>query len=134
MLIWVGIVIGSYVGSRVAGPVGGIVGAVLGYYLEMKWHRARLRGRARSGASAFGRGQSPGEWTSDGVAQAYRILGVAPTASNDAVKNAYRKKAKIYHPDSLRAQGLSDDLIAKATDQMARVNAAWEEIKSARGL
>ncbi len=125
MLIWVGIFIGSYVGSRVAGPVGAIVGAVLGYWLEMKWRRARMRGRGQRE-----RGPSP----DGGLARAYRVLGVASTASDADVKNAYRKKAKTYHPDALRAQGLSDDLIAKATDQMARVNAAWEEIKSARGL
>ncbi len=131
MVIWVGMFIGSYAGSRVAGPVGGIVGAALGYWFEMKWRRARMRARARANSTfgRAGRGRSP-----DGVAQAYRVLGVVPTASDEAVRKAYREKAKIYHPDSLRARGLPDDLIAKATDQMARVNAAWEEIKSARGL
>ncbi len=125
MIIWVGIFIGSFIGQRLAGPLGAIAGAILGYWLEMKWRRSRVRAQARRQGSP-----SP-EASCD---QAYRILGVAPTASNEAVRQAYRKKAKIYHPDSLRAQGLSDDLIAKATDQMARVNAAWEMIKSARGL
>ncbi|HPH65852.1 MAG TPA: DnaJ domain-containing protein, partial [Kofleriaceae bacterium] len=30
----------------------------------------------------------------------YKILGVAPTATADEIKKAYRKLAKQYHPDS----------------------------------
>ena len=70
----------------------------------------------------------------DKLAEAYSILGVSSTASDDEVKKAYRLKAKKYHPDTLRAQGLPDEMVGKATEQMARVNAAWSEIKSARGL
>ena len=29
----------------------------------------------------------------------YKILGVSPDASKDEIKSAYRKKAKLYHPD-----------------------------------
>lgn len=70
----------------------------------------------------------------DKLAEAYSVLGVSPSASNDEVKKAYRAKAKKYHPDTLRAQGLPDEMIGKATEQMARINAAWSEIKAARGL
>ena len=70
----------------------------------------------------------------DKLEEAYSILGVASGASDDEVRKAYRAKAKKYHPDTLRAQGLPDEMVGKATEQMARVNAAWSEIKSARGL
>lgn len=62
----------------------------------------------------------------------YDVLGCSRNASDDEVKRAYREKAKQLHPDALRAQGLSEELIAKANDQMARVNAAWNEIKQTR--
>ena len=50
------------------------------------------------------------------------------------MKRAYREKAKKCHPDVLRAQGLPEEMIGKANEQMARVNEAWGRIKSARGL
>lgn len=65
---------------------------------------------------------------------AYEILGVKSVATNDELKKAYREKAKKFHPDMLRAQGLSPSLIKKANDQMARINAAWDEIRKARNI
>ncbi len=125
MTIWVGMLAGSWLGSRVAGLPGALLGAAFGHWLELKWRRTRSRGRARrpGAVSPFA-----------SHAQAYRVLGVPPTASDDAVRKAYRNMAKKCHPDALRAQGASDAAVKTATGRMARVNAAWEEIKSARGL
>lgn len=64
----------------------------------------------------------------------YSVLGCSRNATDEEVRKAYREKAKQLHPDVLRAQGLSDELITKANDQMARLNAAWNEIKQQRGL
>ena len=50
------------------------------------------------------------------------------------LRKAYREKAKGLHPDVLRAQGISEELLGKANEQMARLNAAWSEIRKARGL
>ena len=64
----------------------------------------------------------------------YSVLGCTRTASDDELRAAYRKKARELHPDVLRAQGLSEELLSRANAQMARVNGAWTEIKKARGL
>jgi DnaJ like chaperone protein len=50
------------------------------------------------------------------------------------LRRAYRAQAKKHHPDLLRAQGLPEEMITRATEQMARINNAWEEIKRARGI
>ena len=68
------------------------------------------------------------------LVEAYSILGVDASASDAAVRKAYHEKAKRYHPDTLRAQGLPDEMVSKATDMMAKVNTAWEAIKEARHL
>lgn len=82
----------------------------------------------------LGEGRSSPSGSSNSLLDAYATLGVAQSASNDEVKRAYREKAKKYHPDSLRAQGLPDEMIGKATERMAKINSAWSTIRQARGL
>ena len=64
----------------------------------------------------------------------YEILGCDANASDDELRRAYRAQAKKHHPDLLRAQGLPEEMVARATEQMARINNAWEEIKRSRGI
>lgn len=89
----------------------------------------QCRTRGVSGGAGYG-----SEATSFGSADPYSELGVTRSATDDAVRTAYREKAKRLHPDALRAQGLSEELLAKANEQMARLNAAWAEIRKERGL
>ena len=72
--------------------------------------------------------------SSSRVQDPYAELGVAKFASDEAVRAAYREKAKRLHPDALRAHGLSEELLSRANEQMARLNAAWAEIRKERGL
>ena len=53
----------------------------------------------------------------------YQVLGVSPDASDDEIKQAYRRLAKKYHPD----RNPGDE---EAARQMQRVNAAYEQIKN----
>lgn len=64
----------------------------------------------------------------------YEILGVPRTATNSEIKKAYHSKAKELHPDRLRAQGLPEELLKKANEKMATVNAAWAQIKKERNI
>jgi DnaJ like chaperone protein len=68
------------------------------------------------------------------LADAYSQLGVSPSASDDEVKKAYRSLAKRYHPDTLKAQGLPDEMVARANERMSKINAAWSAVKKERGL
>ena len=69
-----------------------------------------------------------------GAPSPYDVLGCAESASDDELRRAYRAQAKKHHPDLLRAQGLPEEMVERANEQMARINAAWEEIKRARGM
>ena len=68
------------------------------------------------------------------AADPYSVLGCSVSASNEEVRRAYRAQAKKHHPDLLRAQGLPEEMVARANEEMSRINAAWDEIKRARGI
>ena len=59
----------------------------------------------------------------------YSILGVAPGASDDEVKNAYRNLARRYHPDNYDDNNPLKEL---AKEKMQEINAAYDEIQRDR--
>jgi DnaJ like chaperone protein len=65
---------------------------------------------------------------------AYSVLGVARSASDDQVRATWRQLMRENHPDSLAARGVPAEFIARANDKVARINAAWDRIKRERGL
>lgn len=54
----------------------------------------------------------------------YEVLGVTPNATDEQIKNAYRKLAKKYHPDSYVDNPLSD----LAAEKMREINDAYDKI------
>ena len=53
----------------------------------------------------------------------YKVLGVSPNATDEEIKQAYRRLAKQYHPDRNPGD-------AEAAKKMQRINAAYEQIKN----
>jgi len=70
----------------------------------------------------------------DPLEDAYSVLGASARDNAETLKGKYRELAKKNHPDALRAQGLPEEMIGKATERMSRINAAWATIREARGI
>ncbi|QDH14851.1 molecular chaperone DjlA [Oecophyllibacter saccharovorans] len=66
---------------------------------------------------------------------AYRVLGIARSASDTDVRLRWRALVREHHPDVLAArQGLTPTQHQAALERIARINAAWDQIKRDRGI
>lgn len=68
----------------------------------------------------------------DASGNAYKILEIDKSASNDEVKAAYRKLVKKYHPDKLR--DLGEEHLKGAKEKFQSIQDAYEKIKNERDL
>ena len=64
--------------------------------------------------------------------EAYKVLEIEPTATDDEVKKAYRKMALKHHPD--RVETLGEDVKKAAEEKFQQINNAKEMIFKARGI
>ena len=60
----------------------------------------------------------------------YHILGVGVDADLKAIRGAWLALAREHHPDHLQAAGLPLECIRAATERLASINAAYEQIKT----
>jgi DnaJ like chaperone protein len=97
---------------------------------------ASLEAMLRLRGAAAGAGRAAGERAraASSLADAYEVLGVGPTASDDDVTLAYRRLMSQNHPDKLVAQGLPESMIAAAHERTQRILEAYETVKQHRGL
>lgn len=58
------------------------------------------------------------------ISDPYKVLGVSPNASDDEIKQAYRRLAKKYHPD------MNPGNEEEAAKKMNEINAAYDQIKN----
>lgn len=63
---------------------------------------------------------------------AYQVLEISPGVSDEELKKAYRELAKKHHPD--KVSHLGEDVKRAAEEKFTRLNAAYEAIKTERGI
>ncbi|WP_372986638.1 co-chaperone DjlA [Marinobacter sp.] len=87
---------------------------------------AMLRG---AHAGQAGAGQRS---TSDQLDDAYKALGVSPSASDEEIKKVYRKLMSENHPDKLAGKGLPESMREMAEERTREISHAYDVIKDAR--
>ena len=80
------------------------------------------------------RGALPRQPAAAAEGDAYAVLGVLRSASDEEVRATWKRLMRENHPDSLASRGVPPEFIARASDKVARINAAWDRIKRDRGL
>ncbi|MEX2475701.1 co-chaperone DjlA [Marinobacter sp.] len=87
---------------------------------------AMLRG---AHAGQAGAGQPS---TAQQVDDAYKALGVSPSASDAEIKKVYRKLMSENHPDKLAGRGLPESMREMAEERTGEISHAYDVIKEAR--
>ena len=77
-------------------------------------------------------GQRKSRPSATALRKAYELIGVAESASMDEIKKAYRKLAKIHHPDKVSHLGEEHQTIAK--EKFQTIVDAYDLIKEKRGV
>ena len=87
----------------------------------------RNRGPRQGGGAGGGAAQPPPH-------DPYAVLGLSSTATESEIRRAYRKLMAQHHPDKLQSRGASAEMIGLAEERARELNAAYERIKSLRGM
>ncbi len=114
-LRWPLVIGGMFLGYLLGGPLGGFAGLGLGL-----WFSRGLAHPRRKTALP------------EDIRSAYRTLGVKPKASNEAVRNAYRRLMNRHHPDKLGAA--DEEAMEQARQRTLAVRDAFERIRRRRGM
>lgn len=63
---------------------------------------------------------------------AYSVLGVKSSATDDEIKKAYRRLMNQHHPDKLVSKGLPEEMVKIATEKTQEIRKAYDQIKKSR--
>ena len=99
--------------------------------IRSEWYAFFAQQRLGAGGSSSSRARSAAPAQGE-LQAAYALLGAKADEPLEEIQKKYRALAKRNHPDALRAQGLPEELVGKATERMGRINAAWATVRAAR--
>lgn len=75
-----------------------------------------------------------GNGSQTSIEDAYDLLGMLESSSDQEVKRAYRKLMNEHHPDKLVAKGLPQEMMELANRKARDIQSAYDRIKSDRGM
>lgn len=105
-----------------------------GYWYRDRYGRKQYRrySNESSGSSSGGSSYSTSYTTSSELENAYKILEITSSATNEEVKRAYKSIIFRWHPDRFSTQG--EEAVRNATDTTKIINQAYDTICKARGM
>ena len=68
----------------------------------------------------------------DGAPDPYAVLGVDPQDSDETIRRTWRKLVRDTHPDQMIARGVPEEAVRLATQRLAAINDAYEQITHLR--
>ena len=69
-----------------------------------------------------------------GDEDAYAVLGADPDWDNETLKRHYRALVRENHPDRMIARGVPEEFLKIASDRLAGINKAWDQISAERRI
>ena len=68
------------------------------------------------------------------LTDAYAMLEIEKSSSDNEVKKAYRRMISRHHPDKLASKGLPEEMMKIAAEKTHQIKQAYEMIKQSRGM
>jgi DnaJ like chaperone protein len=120
-------------GNNLAGPARKYVKRVATNLGMSEFEVAQIEAVLRMQRGHFRREQ-PTPNTALQLSNAYQVLEIAASATDEEVAKAYRRQLSRHHPDKLKANGLPESMIEHAKERTQQIIEAWEIIKERRGI
>ena len=130
-------IIFAIIGWRLGGGRGLLFGFLLGWLIDSMYRRPVIHFTFRHSTDDDFTGYQKQEKTWEPyvdvtLQEAYRTLGISETATDEEVRQAYRKMALRYHPDRVEAQG--EAARQEAEKRFREITEARDIIMRSRGL
>ncbi len=128
----------AFMGLYIAGIRGAIAGYLLGWAVEYMYGKPKNpfgqqeQQRREGGHYEYRQSEPYRPYANLALQNAYLLLGIAPTATDEEVRQAYRKMALKYHPDKAASQG--EEARKHAEKVFQQIGAAKDLIFKARGM
>jgi DnaJ like chaperone protein len=121
-------------GNNLEGPARKYVKRVATQLGMSEFEVAQIEAVLRMQRGHFRREQRTASSDSLQLTQAYQVLEVSVTATDEEVVKAYRRQLSRHHPDKLKANGLPESMIEHAKERTQQIIEAYELIKERRGI
>lgn len=95
------------------------------------WSHHGPESNSQSGSSSSSNRYESSEQS---LSDAYKLLDIEASATDQEVKRAYRRQMSQHHPDKLVSKGLPPQMLELAKKKAQEIQHAYELIKQARGM